>query len=199
MLFTSKSRQINNANSIQKIGFVPNMFAQVVRHRNPTITNNINTVTPSDGHKMTWGNPTWTFLHILPEKINDNTFNIIKDDLMRVIVTICDNLPCPACSDHARQYMNSVNFTAIKTRDDLRKMLYNFHNAVNKRKGYADYSFDNVESTYSMMDFKRVSHEFMVRFQKRVYAVNLIAQEMHRQRQIKTIRQWILDHLKFFQ
>ena len=79
MLFTSKSRQINSGNANQKIVSVPNMFAQVRPRRNPAITNNITTITPSDGHKMTWGKPTWTFLHILPEKINDANFEIVKD------------------------------------------------------------------------------------------------------------------------
>jgi hypothetical protein len=199
MLFTSKSRQINSGNANQKIVSVPNMFAQVRPRRNPAISNHITTITPSDGHKMAWGKPTWTFLHILPEKINDANFGIVKDSIIRVIVTICNNLPCPTCSDHAKQYMKNVNWTSIRTRDDLRKMLYNFHNDVNKRKGYAEYPFDNVKSTYSIIDFKQVSHEFMGRFQRRVYAVNLIAQEMHRQGQIKIIRQWILDNFKYFQ
>ena len=199
MLFTSKSRQNTQVKTTQNISLIPNMFARVSTIRNPSRTNIVNAITPSDGHKMTWGRPTWTFLHILPEKINDANFGIIKDSIIRLIVTICNNLPCPTCSDHAKQYMNKVNFNAIKTRDDLRKMLYIFHNEVNNRKGYAEYPFDNVVSTYSRMNFREVSHEFMGRFQKRVYAVNLIAQEMHRQGQIKVIRQWILDNLKYFQ
>lgn len=199
MLFTSKSRQNTQVKITQNISLIPNMFARVSTVRNASRTNIINAITPSDGHKMAWGKPTWTFLHILPEKINDANFGIIKDSIIRLIVTICNNLPCPTCSDHAKQYMNKINFNAIKTRDDLRKMLYIFHNEVNKRKGYAEYPFDNVASTYSKMFFKQVSHEFMGRFQQRVYAVNLIAQEMHRQGQIKVIRQWILDNLKYFQ
>ena len=68
----------------------------------------------------TWGPPTWYLFHTLAEKVNDETFNNVKLDLIHIIKLICNNLPCPDCSMHASTKMSALNINMIKSKNDLK-------------------------------------------------------------------------------
>jgi hypothetical protein len=199
MKFTNRSRN-NTATSIDR----PPLYNMMFRNRTTlTLTTATNQTTspaikPSDGNRMTWGAPTWTLLHMIPEKINYDNFVKNKDSIIRLIVTICSNLPCPTCSQHANEYMKKVNFIAIKTPEDLKKMLFVFHNSVNQQKGYAQYSYDDMNK-YVDLDYTTVLNEFMSHYQKKIYAPNLIAQQMYRQKQVEVVKTWFRENLHLFQ
>lgn len=199
MIFTRKS--INNTNKPIEQRPQLNMH---ISTRTYTVSKQpymkvVNPIKPSDGDKMTWGAPTWTLLHTIPEKITNDNFVKYKDDIIRLIVTICSNLPCPSCSQHANEYMKRVNFNAIKTSGDLKKMLFVFHNSVNERKGYAQYSYDNLDDRYIKLNIVDVINEFMSHFQKKIYAPNLMAQQIYRQTQVGIVKSWFRNHLNYFQ
>ena len=80
-----------------------------------------------------WAIPTWLFFHALAEKININSYNSKRHELLNIIKHICNNLPCPTCTDHARRYMNSITLDKIKTKEDFKNILFEFHNKVNHR------------------------------------------------------------------
>ena len=48
-----------------------------------------------------WGNNIWYLFHTIAYKIKEDEFNNIKQDLFYIVKTICQNLPCPECSEHA--------------------------------------------------------------------------------------------------
>jgi len=193
----------NNGNRIKQVErtvtYTMKTFRPMTKFGNPPYTRMISSITPSDGDRMKWGAPTWTLFHCIPENLTDNMFIKNKDSIFRMIVTICGNLPCPSCSEHARQYMNKVNFVSIKNIDDLRKMLFIFHNSVNERKGYAEYSYDKLIEKYNGLDFKQVVNEFMHHFQKKTYSPNLIAQQMYRQKQVAIVKKWFQENIQIFQ
>lgn len=200
MIFSSKSKN-NTAKPIER----PPLYRMMLTTNTSSIVERpiIKPITrtqikPSDRNIMTWGAPTWTLLHIIPEKINYDNFVKNKDSIIRLIMTICSYLPCPNCSKHANEYMKRVNFLAIKTPEDLKKMLYIFHNSVNQRKGYAEYSYDNMNK-YIGLDYTTVVNEFMFHFQKKIYAPNLIAQQMHRQKQVEIVKNWFRENSYLFQ
>lgn len=199
MIFTSKSRNNTSKPVENRKPYIMRAFRPTSTIINPPYTKMLNPITPSDGDRMKWGAPTWTLFHSMPEKITQENFIKNKDSIIRLIVTICNNLPCPSCSSHAKQYMNKVNFIAIKTTDDLKKMLFLFHNSVNERKGYAQYSYDNLDEKYDNLDFNQVLNNFMFHFQKKIYASNLIAQQMYRQKQVLIVKQWFQDNIGLFQ
>lgn len=199
MIFTYKSKNNTVTPPSQPKVYPINHFSRRPMGINPPYTKMLSKVTPSDADKMKWGAPTWTLFHCIPEKINDENFIKYKDSIIRVIVTICGNLPCPSCSSHAKQYMSKVNFIAIKTRDDLKKMLFIFHNSVNERKGYSQYLYDNLDEKYDNLDFTKVVNEFMFHFQKKTYAPNLISEQIYRQNQVQNIKKWFNDNIHIFQ
>ena len=90
--------------------------------------------------KSVWGPATWTMLHCLVLKIKDDANNI--DELKKMIMSICDNLPCPYCASHARTTLQKSNFNNIKDILALRVFIFQFHNKVNERlkKPEIDYS-----------------------------------------------------------
>ena len=159
----------------------------------------ISRIAPSDGDRMRWGAPTWALFHTIPEKLSNQKFVENKTSIIQLITTICNNLPCPSCSQHATQYMRKVNFNAIHTVEDLKKMLYIFHNSVNERKKYAEFPYDDLASKYSILDFNQVVNKFMFHFQQKVYAMNLIAQQISRQKQVVVVKTWFVNNTHLFQ
>tara|TARA_Y100000385_G_scaffold132161_1_gene137434 strand:+ start:517 stop:960 length:444 start_codon:yes stop_codon:yes gene_type:complete len=81
--------------------------------------------------ELYWGKLTWGLFHTIAEKIQDpKELNKIKN----LIVTVCQNLPCPHCRDHAKTYLNKKSIQKlVQTSGDLKKYLWEFHNVVNVR------------------------------------------------------------------
>lgn len=83
--------------------------------------------------KKDWGNAVWLLFHTLAEKIKpEYTEELIV--IVSHITSICSNLPCPDCQQHASRVMAQVNKTAIAaSKETLIEFLWKFHNEVNKR------------------------------------------------------------------
>ena len=202
MIFTTKHGKQIGRDEIKQVQPVHmNLYASSLKR--PIIPKTrapqISRVAPSDGDRMKLGEPTWTLFHTIPERLSNENFVKNKTSIIQLITTICNNLPCPSCSQHATQYMRNVNFNAIHTTEDLKKMLYIFHNNVNERKKYAEFSYDDLTNKYSNLDFNQVVNNFMFHFQKKIYAMNLIAQQISRQKKVVIVKQWFLDNMHLFQ
>lgn len=203
MIFTSKHGKQMEHDELKKVTpmrmnlYTSSPTRSTVIPRRPAAQ--ISRIAPSDGDRMRWGAPTWALFHSIPEKLSDKKFGENKTSIIQLIMTICNNLPCPSCSQHATQYMRKVNFNAIHTTEDLKKMLYIFHNSVNERKKYAEFPYDDLTGKYSSLDFNQVVNKFMFHFQQKVYAMNLIAQQISRQKQVVIVKKWFLDNMHLFQ
>ena len=148
--------------------------------------------------KLKWGKPIWTFFHVMAQKMRSEYFHLIIGDFMRIISLICNVLPCPVCSKHAMEYINSINVNNIRNKDDLRQFFYVFHNTVNKRKGYPIFSQDAVVSTYENMNTFLVCKEFMYHFEDRQRSSKLITDDFIRRRTIPQVKMWINTNIKYF-
>lgn len=83
-----------------------------------------------------WARYTWGLMHLVSIKIKDDDFLKEKQNILKIITTICHNLPCPHCRSHAIQFLNkSKEFKVISTKTQLIDFLFNFHNIVNKKIG----------------------------------------------------------------
>jgi len=155
-------------------------------------------VTVPPEKKIKWGEPTWFLFHTLSVKIKDSEFSKIRMDLLNQIYAICINLPCPDCANHARAYLDGINFNAIQTKTDLKKMLHAFHNELNRRKNYPLFPFDQIDDKYSKAITNRIIQNFMLHFSDRNRSIKLLPSDLYRQRLCVSLKEWFNDHISQF-
>ena len=148
--------------------------------------------------KMTWGPPIWFLFHTLAEKIRVESFYLIKTSLLNNIYSICSNLPCPICTNHAIDYLNKINFNNIQSKEELIKMLYTFHNEVNKRKKLELFSYNEVETKYKTAITKNVIVYFMLNYEKKTKNVRMPSNEFHRKNLIIILKKWFNENMHHF-
>ena len=110
-----------------------------------------------------WTHATWSLFHTIPEKIKEEEFEHIRNQLLNYMKGICMRLPCPECTYHASLFINGVNFGNVKTKNDLRQVFFIFHNNVNKRLNKKIYN-DDVLEQYKNLKFHNVLNDFFVTF-----------------------------------
>ena len=185
----------NNQNQMQM--HMQNRRTPILNFQQPQKSQKPAAYSPSDGDKIRWGRPTWRFFHTVAYKIKPEYFKQVRKDLLDIIFSICATLPCPICSEHAKQYMNSLNFNAIQTKEDLKDMLFAFHNSVNERKNYKPMDRSELDSTYANFDTAMVAREFMYYYKDRHRSMKLLADDMLRSRLAVNIQNWFNDFYKY--
>ena len=147
--------------------------------------------------KMKWGEPTWILFHTLAEKVNENTFSQIRVELLNTIYSICANLPCPDCAEHATAYLNGINFKTIQTKEQLKYMLYTFHNTVNAKKGVELFPIANLNK-YAQMNLINVIYTFIPFLQDKSNSIRMIANDFHRNRIASQLKIWFNSYISYF-
>jgi hypothetical protein len=147
--------------------------------------------------KMKWGEPTWFFFHTIAYKIKDEHFTTIKTELLQNIYSICKNLPCPICSEHATEYMNKINFNNIRTKNDLKMLFFNFHNEVNKKKNYPIFELEKVDEKYSKAVTINIIQNFMLHFQDKHKSPRMISNDFHRGRLVISLKEWLNNNIQY--
>ena len=102
-----------------------------------------------------WGILTWMLFHTLAEKIKEEYFNYYSNGIISLIKKTCYCLPCPYCREDARKYLSSFNFKLIKSKEDLKLFLYDFHNHVNNKLGNEQPS-DQILDKYKTLEITSV-------------------------------------------
>jgi len=133
----------------------------------------------------------------LAEKIKETEFTRLRQELLGFILKICNNLPCPTCAQHATQYMNSVNFNNIQTKEQLKLFLFAFHNSINKRKDYELFHVNGL-SKYNDAVTLNIIRNFFYHFSKRTYNVRMAVDNMHRQKMLKEFQTWLENNAYSF-
>jgi len=147
---------------------------------------------------MKWGEPTWFLFHTLSEKIKEESFASLKPELIQLIYSICTNLPCPDCSNHAKTYLDKINFNMIQNKEQLINMFFVFHNSVNNRKGYPLFKYDELHEKYSKAITVNIIQNFLHAFTQKNKNVHMIANDMHRKRILNTITAWFDKNIQNF-
>lgn len=148
--------------------------------------------------KMKWGEPTWFFFHTIAEKVKHERFSSLKNDIIEHIKIICNNLPCPICSEHATQYMKTISRESIRTKNDLQLMLFQFHNVVNKKKGYTEFTYEQLKEKYPKANLVNIIYHFMGVFGEKTNNPTLIASQMYKTRFIQLLKNWFNEHINDF-
>jgi hypothetical protein len=157
---------------------------------------NLQTVNPEK--KMKWGEPTWFLFHTLAEKVKDEHFQSIRLELLNTIDIICKNLPCPDCAKHATEYMKKINFASIKTKKDLKLLLFQFHNVVNQKKHFPLFSINDLDTKYSTANTINIIHNFIYHFQDKNHSIRMIANDIYRSRIAEQLKTWFNNNIQYF-
>ena len=165
---------------------------QPIQHQQPIVQQ-----TPSVG-KVKWGEPTWFLFHTLSIKIKDSEFPKIRPSLLNYMYAICINLPCPDCANHAKAYLDGVNFNSIQTKEQFKRLFYNFHNEVNRRKGYAFFPYEELDEKYSKAITRNIILNFMAHFSDRNRSIKLLASDLYRQQLCKVLKEWFNENIMVF-
>lgn len=153
--------------------------------------------TPSVG-KVKWGEPTWFLFHTLSVKIKDSEFPKIRPSLLNHMYAICINLPCPDCANHAKAYLDGVNFNSIQTKEQFKRLFYSFHNEVNRRKGYPLFPYEELDEKYSKAITRNIILNFMAHFSDRNRSIKLLASDLYRQQLCKVLKEWFNENITVF-
>ena len=148
--------------------------------------------------RIMWGPAIWYFFHSIAEKIIDNRFYSIREELITYIKDICANLPCPECSNHATMYMRNIDNSKIRTPEDLRQMLFVFHNSVNQRLGKPQYSYVECREKYKNVNLNNVLIYFFKYFEDSHKTVHMLSNDMFTKRLSKHLKGWLKSNIECF-
>ena len=149
--------------------------------------------------RMKWGEPTWFFLHTLAEKVKAEQFQYIRGTLLQNIYLICTNLPCPDCSNHAKTYLDSINFNRIRTKQELKEVLFVFHNSLNIKKGYSIFTREELNDKYNKAVLVNIYNNFMISFLDKHKSLRMIANDLFRSRIAVNVKDWFLNNISYFE
>jgi len=166
----------------------------IVKPDEPTIIES-----PPSEKKMKWGEPVWYLLHTISYKIKDESFHKLKSDLLQIFYTICTNLPCPDCSNHAKEYLDQNQFFRIQTKDELQKFFFTFHNVINQKKGFPLFEFADLSDKYSNAITNNIIQNFMFHFKDRSRSTKLMASDFSRTHIVKMLTEWFQKNIQNFQ
>ena len=198
MMFSHKLRKTTQQTQPDTIIQKPVLFKfAALKPPQPTVAMqrpaNNQTVLP----KMKWGPHIWRYFHTMSQKVKPEYFDIVKRDLINFTIKICNTLPCPVCSQHASEYMRSINFNNIKTKEDLIQLFYVFHNAVNARKNYEFFRKDQL-SMYEYANTVAVIKNFFIAYEDKTRAFKLMADDMSRAKIASELKGWLNSNLRYF-
>lgn len=111
---------------------------------------------------MPWAVATWHLFHMIPAQISDENFEKYKSTILNFIKNCCLKLPCPYCKDHARVYLQYNNIFMIKTRSELEKFLYTFHNKAHRVEKFIPW--EDCIPKYKTIDKEKVFSDFEIHF-----------------------------------
>jgi len=139
--------------------------------------------------KIKWGAPTWYLFHTLAEKVKEDSFPLIRKELLDIIFTICTNLPCPDCANHATRFMQGVNYDTILTKNDLKELLFRFHNSVNSKKGFPIFSRLELDDMYSKANTSNIILNFYNNF--KTTSMKVTTNSLYRSTSFNNVKSWI--------
>jgi hypothetical protein len=137
-----------------------------------------------------WGTALWNFFHVLVNKINPESFHIIRVELLQIIHSICNNIDCVICQTHSVKYLEKNNFMHISSANELKVFFFVFHNSVNFERKKEMFLFENLIK-YDNFEFSHVLQNILKYdyvFKKNI-EIDFICE----------INKWFTDNIKYFE
>ena len=130
--------------------------------------------------KEIWGNNIWYLFHSLAHKIREEKFEVHKNNLIFIIKTVCNTLPCPECSKDATAMLNKVDFNNIKNKNDFKMFLFNFHNAINAKLNKPMFSYENLDNKYNNVNFDALYNNIYIIYNTNTNIPQLMSSSFHK-------------------
>mgnify|MGYP005995253345 FL=1 len=147
---------------------------------------------------MEWGSVTWFLLHGLAEKIKSEEFMNKREELLHLFFLICSNLPCPYCQEHAKVTIRSLKIKNINSKEDFQKVIWSFHNMVNKRKKYTLFSFEECKEKYSKANILMILEQFSIVWSKNYKIIKMMNDTLKRTRCVDFVKKWVYENKVYF-
>ena len=144
--------------------------------------------------KSVWGPACWHLYQTLSFKIKISHFNELKDELLDHFVSLCHNLPCPECMEHAKQELKHLDKSKITNKKELCMYFINFHNKVNVRTKTKTFTVDEFISKYKTAVTRNVIANFFIVMTKTDHNVKLMTNSFHRSTAITSLNKWLKMH-----
>ena len=109
----------------------------------------------------TWGNITWLLWHTLAAQINETEFINNKNILIKLVIDTCHNLPCPTCTNDAKNIINKAYINRIQTKNDFIEFLRQLHNIVNIKLNKPTLSKELLNTKYHNVNLVLVIKSFI--------------------------------------
>lgn len=128
-----------------------------------------------------WGPITWTFFHVLVERIKEDSMPYIKHIIIHIITIICNSLPCPTCREHSSKLLaNYKHYDVLNSKSQVKQWIFDLHNIVNTKlnkptlsidclEKYKDYSFTEIYYQWNK-HFMIVNHDLQLLIDKQKIA-----------------------------
>lgn len=138
-----------------------------------------------------WAPVTWILFHTIAEKCNAVNYQKNKGILLEIIKNLCAKLPCPECRYHATRYMSRKTIAHIPTKNDFIKLLFNFHNEVNRNLKKPIYEFKDL------VKYKRANYINILQKFKQMWTSNsasrILSDQMTRRILLSNVMKKLLD------
>jgi hypothetical protein len=148
--------------------------------------------------KSVWGPSVWYLFHTLSYKLKPNHFNELKDQLIDHFTSICHNLPCPECSDHAKKELKHLDKSKITNKKELCMYFIQFHNKINIRNKKNIFTFDEYVLKYSSAVTRNVISNFFIVFSKSNHNIKLITNSFHKTNTTADFKKWLTTNASKF-
>ena len=97
-----------------------------------------------------FGPPLWTSLHYMAKAYEDNPSKYVKEMFKNFLMALPFILPCSQCRQHCLAVIEGADLEkVVSNRTELFKFFFNFHNAVNKRLGKPEMSYEQAVAKYN--------------------------------------------------
>jgi hypothetical protein len=142
--------------------------------------------------KEIWGNNIWYLFHGIAHKIREDKFEFHKHNIIYIIKTICNTLPCPDCSKDATSMLNKIDFNTIRNKNDLKLLLLNFHNAINVKLNKPQFIYASLDSKYNNINIDVLYQNLNVIYNLNINSPQLMSSNFHKNLSFPKIQQALI-------
>ena len=150
--------------------------------------------------KEEWGNACWYLIHGLCFKLKNDDTRLINE-LMNKLYNVCINLPCPDCSEHAKETFSSAKKNGVKITNkvELQMFWWKFHNLVNMRTNKQYMSFEDAKSKYEKIRLYHAVNNFVKIMKRNVPGERAMMYSMSRNKATENMFNFIKENQAHFE